>query len=666
MSRRLRLPLLLLAAFAVKLAVLLAFDGHPLLQPDATLDSGVYVRLAVDVATGDIFLGKEPFFVSPLYVYFLAPILAVSRGSLFAPKLVQILLGTAAVALVVLAARRFFDERAALLSGVLFALTGIVTFHEVVLLQAALDPFLTALSLFLLARALADRRVSSKVKETGAPADRWAGWLAAGVAFGLLSLNRPNTLLCTVAVAMALAVWPLVSRRRGGSQSSPPSERTSLRTMRPAPMFVLGAALAIAPVTLRNLAVSGEPVLISSHGGLNFLIGNGPGAQGTYRLLDGITPAIAGQAADARKVAEAAVGRPLSVREVSAHFTRLAFSWIREHPRDAARLFFRKLALVFNAAEVPLNFSYDWYAREEMSALRFLVVGAWLLVPLGLLGLGWRFAMAPRAPFAVWATFVPVYAFSVALFFVSSRYRLPLFVPLVIGAGGALVFAGEAVAARRWKPLAGAAAALLPLALLSGWNFRIDDGRTNEEAEMVLVEIETGKFDEAKRRLSGLLPRHPEKGVLLFRTGQAWQAAGRLPEAVGSYRGALEVDAGQPVILLKLGEALLSSGDERAAAGALSAISPGALDPKAVSGLETQAVELLKEGKSAAAVTALEQVVRLDATSAVARQNLAALYAGTGRFAEASRLAEEALRLRPDYPQAKALLDALARQNPRK
>ena len=669
MPRRLRLPLLLAAAFALKLAVLLAFDGHPLLQPDATLDSGVYVRLAVDVATGDLLLGKDPFFVSPLYVYFLASILAASGGSLFAPKLVQIFLGTAAVAFVVLTARRFFDERAALLSGALFALTGILTFHEVVILQAALDPFLTALFLFLLSVGLASGSLSSKVKGEGAPTGSsrsWAIWMATGVAGGLLALNRPNALLSLAAVALALALAPLVARRRGGSPSSPPSKGTFLRMWRPAAMFALGTALAIAPVTLRNLAVSGEPILISSHGGLNFFIGNGPEARGTYRFLDGITPAIAGQAADARKVAEAAEGRSLSVREVSAYFTRLALSWMRQHPGDATRLFLRKLALVFNAAEVPLNFSYDWYAREESSALRFMVVGAWLLVPLGLLGLIWRLAREPQASFAVWLTFVPVYAFSVALFFVSSRYRLPLFVPLAIGAGGALGFAGEAAAARRWKSLAGAAAALLPLAVLSGWNLGIDDGRANEEAEIVLVDIETGKYDEAKRRLTGLLPRHPEKGILLFRTGQAWQAAGRLPEAIGSYRGALEVDPGQPAILLKLGEALLSSGDERAAATALAAIAPGSLEARAVNGLETQAVELLKEGKSTAAVVALEQVVRLDALSAPARQNLAVLYAEAGRLPEARRLAEEALRLRPDYPQARALLDALARQNPRR
>ncbi|HUM02224.1 MAG TPA: glycosyltransferase family 39 protein, partial [Thermoanaerobaculia bacterium] len=162
MPRRLRLPLLLVAAFAVKLAVLLAIGGHPLLQPDAGLDTGAYARLAWRVASGDLLLGSEPYFVSPLYVYFLAAILKPAATSLFPARLVQIFLGTAAAGLVFAAARRLFGERAAIAAGALYVLTGVVTFHEVLILQASLDPFLTSLFLFLLAVGLTSGGFSSK------------------------------------------------------------------------------------------------------------------------------------------------------------------------------------------------------------------------------------------------------------------------------------------------------------------------------------------------------------------------------------------------------------------------------------------------------------------------------------------------------------------------
>ena len=93
--RRVRRPLflLLLATFALKAAVLAHFNAHPLLQPAGDIDGGVYARLAADVARGDLLLrgaGAVPFFVSPLYIYFLAAIHALSAGSLLAAKVVQI------------------------------------------------------------------------------------------------------------------------------------------------------------------------------------------------------------------------------------------------------------------------------------------------------------------------------------------------------------------------------------------------------------------------------------------------------------------------------------------------------------------------------------------------------------------------------------------------
>jgi hypothetical protein len=161
-----RLFLLLAATLAAKAAVLAQIGSHPLLQPLGDIDSGVYARLASRIAGGDVLLrgeGAVPYFVSPLYAY----VLAATGPSFPLARAAQILLGTAAVALVFLTARRLFGERAALAAAVLYALAGVVTFHEVLILQAAIDPFLTALALFLLARAVGgeeEEKISLKVK----------------------------------------------------------------------------------------------------------------------------------------------------------------------------------------------------------------------------------------------------------------------------------------------------------------------------------------------------------------------------------------------------------------------------------------------------------------------------------------------------------------------
>jgi hypothetical protein len=646
--------LLLLVTVALKAAVLAHFNAHPLLQPVGEMDSGVYARLAADVAHGDVLLrgrGPEPFFVSPLYIYFLVAVHLLSAGSLLAAKFVQIALGTAAVGLVWGMTRRLFDDRAALVAGILYALTGVVTFHEVLILQAALDPFLTALSLFLLAVGLTSGSFSAKVNgaEAAAPGGargwRWVAagggrgrWLAAGAAFGLLALNRPNALLCVAVIAVALAVAPLKKGQPaarsgpGARRPSLPFEENSLRRAWIAVAFLAGTAAVVALPFARNLIVSGEPVLISSHGGLNFLVGNGPGANGVYRWLDGITPSVTGQIADAKRIAEAETGRPLRAREVSSFFARRAWTWIGSHPAAATRLFAKKLWYVFSNDEMSLNFSFSWYRRESL-LLTFLGVGPWLLVPLGGAGLALALLGAGKLPgrdAAVWASFVPAYALLVAAFFVATRYRLPLFVPLAVGAGGAVSLLFEAWRAHKKKPLVVAACVALPLMALTLWPTGIDDGSSEEETQWVLHLIGSGDTSEAATHLGALAKTHPSSGLLWFRAGQAWAAAGHLDDAIPALERSLSIDPGQAET-----QNVLSAAHER------------------------RGMERVVAGELAAAVPDLEEAARLDSKNATVRLNLAAILAEKGDRARARALATEALALRPGYEKAEALLKAL-------
>ncbi|MDL2716321.1 MAG: tetratricopeptide repeat protein [Acidobacteriota bacterium] len=616
--RRRGLPLLLLlcTAFALKAALLAHFDAHPLLQPAGDMDSGVYARLAWDVAHGDVLLrgpGPVPYFVSPLYIYFLAAVHALSAGSLFAAKVVQIALGTAAVGLVLLTARRLFGERAALPAGILFALTGVVSFHEILILQAALDPFLTALAMFLLADALTQGSISSKVNgAVGA-----GRWLAAGGAFGLLALNRPNALLCVAAVAAALLLFTF--------------EENLLRRVGVATAFLAGAALTIAPVTLRNLAVSHEFVLISSHGGLNFLVGNGPGANGVYRALPGITPDIAGQAADTKRVAEAAEGRALSTREVSSHFARQAWDWIERNPADATRLFLRKIHLLLSGDEAPLNFSFPWY-REKSLVLRLLCVGPGLLVPLA--GAGFFLALfasagAARRTLLVWSVFVPSYVFAVALFFVATRYRLPLLVALAPLAGAAVAQLPEALRAKSAR-LGIAAAAAAVLAAVSLRPTGLWDGAEDEDMHWALYLVEKGEAAEAARVAEAAASRHPDPGLMWFRMGQAWAAAKRMDDAIAALERARALDPHPP-----------------------------ATEPALAAAHESRGVDRILGNDALAALPDFEAAVALSPDDAGMLLNLAAVLAEKGDRVRARDLARKSLALRPGYGKAEALLRAL-------
>ena len=221
--------------------------------------------------------------------------------------------------------------------------------------------------------------------------------------------------------------------------------------------------------------------LVSSHGGLNFYIGNRETATGFYMPVPGIKQTIAGQEKDARIVASRALGHPVTDAEASDYFFGLSRAWMAAHPGDALGLFAKKLYYTFNAAHVPLPHSYPFYAYDVPTALRFSSSAPgcssrsdcsdWRsgCVRLRRLAASARPATIRDRAYLVWVSFVPAYAAAVALFFVAERYRLPLLVPLCAGAGAAIDRAIAAARARRWTALATVAAGAAVLAVFANW-----------------------------------------------------------------------------------------------------------------------------------------------------------------------------------------------------
>ena len=466
-----------------------------------------------------------------------------------------------------------------------------------------------------------EEKISLKVKRGGERASgaaHWGTFVAAGAAGGLLALNRPNALLCVAAVAAAFFLFLF--------------KENLLRRVGIVAAFVGGTALAIAPFTLRNLLVSHEPVLISSHGGLNFLVGNGPGATGVYRAIPGITPDIGGQARDAKKVAEAAEGRELSTREVSSHFAREALHWIRTNPGAAFSLFLRKIRYSLSGDEAPLNFSYPWY-RDHSLVLKLLCVGPGLLVPLA--GAGFVLALfasagASRRALLVWSTFVPAYVLAVAVFFVATRYRLPLLVALAPLAGAAVARLPEALRSRRGG-LAPAAAVAAVLAAVSLWPTGLYDGAADEEMQLVLWEIEKG-----------------DAGAMAH--AEAAASAHPTPPSSGFVSGARSSRRGS------------ATRRSRRSRGRTGSTPPGRTRrPFLSSLLEKRGLARILAGDGAGARPDLEEAVRLDPPNASALLNLAVVLAEGGEKDRARSLARRALEVRPDYAKARAFLDALDR-----
>jgi 4-amino-4-deoxy-L-arabinose transferase-like glycosyltransferase len=648
-----RLAAALAAVTIFKLAVVLQLRDHALLQPDVGLDTAAYAGLARRVVAGDLALGPGLYFVSPLYIYFLAAVLAVT-DSFTAARVIQVGLGAASVGMLFLAARDWFGERAAWIAAGLAAFTGLFTFYESLILQASLDAVLTSAALLCVTRGFL----------TG----RWPWWGTAGLVFGLAILNRPNMAFGLAGVATALA---------------------GARRARPLAIVVAGLLAGMAPVAVRNMVVTNDwsvgSAFASSHGGLNFYIGNSASATGFYQQVPGITPNITGQAEDARRVAETALGRPVDDARASSYFFGLARTWIREHPMDAAALFARKLGYTFSAHHIALPHSYPFYAYDAGTMLRFYAIGPWVLIPLGLVGLTFFAPKTPRrADYLVWVSFVPGYALGVAAFFIAERYRLPLLVPLCIGAGAAIDGAVRAFTRRRVSTLAVPGMVFIGLLVASNWRLALHDGRWEEGLRLAEHLVTIARYDEAEQWVARLEAGAPRRGVASYGVGVQLLGAKQDARALPHLRRAHE--AGLPQSGYQLALALQRTGDLAGAARLIRDITPGGTDdvetwltlgrlamqvkaPAEAERFFRQAVAMRPDQAGArvqyglnllvldrcdAAIVELSEATRLDPKDPESLAHLAYCEAKLGRPGEARAHAEAALALDPSH--------ALARQ----
>ena len=512
-------------AFLLKLLIVWQLADHPLVQPEVGLDTTAYAELAQRVVAGDWGLGPGLYYVSPLYIYVLAVGLALTH-SFTAVRVLQVLIGALAVGGIWTMVRSWSTPRAAWFAAALAAGTGLITFYEVLIIQASIDVALTTAALLALTWALKGR---------GA---RW--YVITGIVLGLASLNRPNMVIAAAGLAAVLLIrW----------------------RMRPAILLAAGVLLGIAPVAIRNAVVSDQWSLVSSHGGLNFYIGNSEIATGFYHGVPGIEPDIKGQSRDTRLVAEKALGRPLTDAEVSDYFMNLAWTWIRENPGAASRLFLKKLGFVFHAQHIALPYSYPFYVYDADTSLRFYAIGPWLLIPLGLVGLVvmWRRAEDWTSAL-VWISFVPIYAVSVAMFFVAERYRLPLMVPLCVGSGIALDALAATIAARQWRSLLLPAGAVIVGLGLVNSRQTISDARWMEGLKMAQRLAILNRDAEVTEWVNKLKPGATTPGEVQHEVGMQYLLGGKLDRALPYLTEAQRLEPGQPEMEYSFGQALLKAG----------------------------------------------------------------------------------------------------------
>jgi tetratricopeptide (TPR) repeat protein len=349
---------------------------------------------------------------------------------------------------------------------------------------------------------------------------------------------------------------------------------------------VAGILVLTAPVTIRNAIVSGDFVLITSNAGLNFYIGNGPESSGAYQKPAGLDVEVdpAG-----RTLAEADLGRPLSPSEVSAWWMDRSLHWIRNRPVAAAALLVKKVSLFWTRMELPQIEHYG-FTRRYVGLLKAPLLGFGLLAPLGLAGL----LLERRDPVArPLGLFLAAFCVSIVLFFVLSRYRMPVVPVLAVLSARTIIHTWRAARARDLHRLAVPVGGTAVAALLVHVNF-------------YHVHPESA-FDQFYYRL-GIV--HEERSRALARAGDGEGAARELEEAEASLREAVRRDPAYPRSRLNLGALLAQQGRYDEAEEHLRAAL--AAQPGYAKGHFNLAVLHLDRGYPEAALEELELAVEAD------------------------------------------------------
>ncbi len=462
-----------------------------------TIDNWYHHNWAETIADGNVF-GDTTYFRAPFYTLCLGGLYWLFGASLWTARLFGLTIGLASIIMTYLLAHRVSGPKLACVAAALQALFPAAIFFESELL---LDPLFTLLTQLAVHRFLIwlESRQGKDIVQTGL-------WL------GLAAITRP-----TILVAVPLVViWMIARPRQQRSAATPTIGHIGL--------LLCSLAIIILPVSVRNLIRAGDPVLIASQGGINLYIGNNDASTG----LSGTLPEPLGHnwtLRETRHIAETERGANLKPGEVSDYWRERAVAWIFSNPGSFLELFSKRLGYQLVDQELSNTRQLrDHFA--SISVLRYNPLSFGMVFPLALVGLIGMSRRSEAARFV--AVLMLVYTLAMAVFFVNSRFRLPLLPYHFVFAGAGMVWVSEKVRGGRWR-LLGATA----LAAVAGWfSFSPPMNEAQAQSSQHLMSqglylYDHGEYRQALsafQRAASVDPTFPETnlslGACFFRLGQ--------------------------------------------------------------------------------------------------------------------------------------------------
>ncbi|BBO68095.1 hypothetical protein DSCA_20250 [Desulfosarcina alkanivorans] len=411
------LVVIALLAIGYRLLCASVIADHPLFQ-FPIIDAGYHDGWAKRIVAGDILgHGPDDVFKPALYAYWLAGGYALFGQNIFCIQWVQYSMGILSCILAAILSARLLGRRAGFFSGVLSALYAPYIFFESQLLTPALSIALNLSAMLFL--------VGSRSR----PAN--TRFLFGGILLGLSAGVRPDVLLPAGLVAVYLSVEGKKRALRG----------TAGRTV----FLAAGIAAVLLPVTIRNYVLTTEIIPVSSNAGINLYSGN-------HLSADGISAIPVGLKWErlVSRVPQDILEKP---GKASQWWIRRALGDMSENYNRALSRMVKKGLAFFNRREFRNNICFH-FMQESAWPMRYPFLQFGIILPLsfcGLIGMAKKRDRQVRFAFNLCLLWIVGYLLVGVVFFVNSRFRIPVVPFLMIPAGWALKRLADDVSARDWR-----------------------------------------------------------------------------------------------------------------------------------------------------------------------------------------------------------------------
>lgn len=534
----LRKPVLLLSVIFLvvviwKILFLLEAWRYPLFHYPV-VDAKVYSDLARKIAAGEGY-AYSVFATNPFYPYFLGLFFRIFGDTALPVVIFQMGVGLGSLFLVHRIGKRLGGPAVAMVALLLAAFYRPLMFFEIFLLPTTIGVFVN-LALIEIFMSFEERRSPGLL-------------FVSGLLLGFGTLVQGNLLL----ILPLLLFW-IVRLQRGR------------KLLVSAGLLVIGFLLPILPITWRNWERGGDRVLVSSHGGVNFYMGNNEKAVGVFSFPEGslLTPENI-NVHDSRHIAERETGLSLKPSEVSSYWFRRGFTWITDHPGAWMKLLGKKTVLFWNNYEIPDNADL-YFHGERQRMLRWLPFTFGLIGPLGIAGL---IVLGIKRKGGVIALFLVAQVMSALIFYTHSRYRIPFAVALIPVAAVGLVYTvrrfKEWGTARRLSVVA-AVALLFVLLNIDPARGARGGSRAFSLTHLANGLTTMGETAEAERTYKEALQLLPDHASAYYGLGRLYHQEGRYAESVEMNRRAIRAIPGYAEAHLNLGVSLRALMEDEQAA----------------------------------------------------------------------------------------------------